>query len=286
MAARGAFFVVVGASMLGGAGCRPTDACAEPGTLCGGDPTGSWVEVDSCQDPAIADSTIAKRSYRGQPAITAGQAAPEPTSTDWCSDLVYGANGISFFMLPRDTPRIQGAYLTYQSTSPTDHGTGVYGAFVTSSDRNSIEYSATCLARFGYLPDCVQFAESFATYGASLGGVKETSCEPSGDGGCHCSYLIESDAAGTNLSGTWSSSDHVLTHFAGNMVLPSQVDYCVQGSRMTLWGHNRTNVLDFAGLRTMILDKVVCGDGRSDRGEQCDPPDGTTCDSKCQTIGP
>jgi hypothetical protein len=282
------------AAWLLAAGCRPVDACAETGPVCGGDPigvgqdTGAWIEADACQDPALVDSTIAKRAYRGQPAITAGQPPPEATTTDWCSDLVYGADGISFLMLPRDTPRIQGAYLTFQARAPgdPDHAKGLYAALVTSSDRTSIEYSRSCLERFGFSPDCVQFAQSFATYGAGLGGVKETSCEATAGAGCRCSYLIESDAAGTNLSGNWTADGGVMTLLAGNMVLPSRVDYCVQGDHMTLWGHNRTNILDFVGLRTMTLQKVVCGDGRTDRGEQCDPPDGTTCNSRCQMVAP
>ena len=277
--------VAVGTLLPAAIGCRPTDACAEAATACGGDPIGAWGEVDVCQDPALPDSTIAKRTYRGQSAVTAGQAPPEPTSTDWCSDLVYGPNGITFLLLPRDTPRILGASLRYSAAGLDDPTRGQYSALVTSSDRTSIEYSASCLERFGYAPgSCAQFGEAFAAYGVGLGGVKETTCKDSVGGGCLCSYLSESDAAGTNLSGSWSTNGHVLTHYAANMVLPSQVDYCVQGNRMTLWGHDRTNILDFAGLRTMILDKVVCGDGRVDRGEECDPPNQTTCNAMCQRI--
>jgi hypothetical protein len=279
----------VGMALLGGSGCRPTDACAEVGTACGGDPVGAWVEDSACQDPALPDMAISKRTYRGQPLVPAGQSAPEPTSTDWCSDLVWGANGISFLMLPRDTPSIQGAYLNYTvPQDATDHTMGNYGALVTSSDVATIEYSAACLERFGYSANCVQFGEAFATYGVGLGGVKETSCQDAAAGGCVCKYLIESDAAGTNLSGAWVKDPNasVLTHYAANMLLPSRVDYCVQGSQLTLWGHNRTNILDFLGLRTMVFHKVVCGDGKTDRGEQCDPPDQMTCSANCQTLTP
>src|SRR5437868_2656912 len=68
---------------LAAGACRPTDACAEPSKACGGDPTGNWVELDSCQDPALQDTAIAKRTYRNQPVVAAGVAPPEPTSTDW-----------------------------------------------------------------------------------------------------------------------------------------------------------------------------------------------------------
>jgi hypothetical protein len=280
-------FVVVGALPLIGAGCRSADACAETHSPCGGDPVGAWVELSACQDPALQDTIGAKQTYRNQPMVPAGQPPPELTSMDWCSSLeFFGANGIRFLALPRDTPRVQGAYLSYAAGDAGEHSKGLYATLITSSDRTNINYSSSCLQRFGYAPgSCAAFGEAFATYGASLGGVKETSCKDSGDGGCTCSYLIESDAAGTNLAGIWSSDGHVITHFAGNMGLPTQVDYCVQDNLMTLFGHNRTNIFDFAGLRTLILRKVVCGDGITDRGEDCDPPDQTRCSSTCQTIG-
>src|SRR5450432_776573 len=278
---------VVGVLVPFVAGCRPTDVCAETGSACGGDPVGSWAETDVCQDPTIQDKIAAKQTYFNQPLVPGGQSPPQVTSTDWCSSLQYiGTSGISFFALPRDTPAIQGAFLSYSAGSDGSHTQGLYTTLITSSDKTSINYSASCLQRFGYAPgSCADFAAAFAAYGSSLGGIKETSCQDSGDGGCLCSYLSESDAAGTDLSGIWSSDGHVITHFAGSGVLPTQVDYCVQGNQMTLWGHDRTSILNSpAGLRTLVLRKVVCGDGIVDRGEECDPPDQTTCSSTCQTI--
>jgi hypothetical protein len=268
-----------------GSGCRPVDACAETGVACGGDPVGQWIETDSCQAPALRDTGVAKRTYRGQPIVTTGQAAPEPTSTDWCADLAYGPTGITFLNLPRDPPRVLGAYLNYKADDPS-HTSGSLGALVTSSDTTQIEFSRSCLTRLGYAVDCVKFGVDFASFGTGLGGVKETSCRATDQGGCLCAYTVEADAAGSNLSGQWrkTGSGNVLTFFPSNMVLPTQVDFCVEGDRLTLWGHDRTNVLDIAGLRTMTFDRVVCGNGKVERGEQCDPPDQTTCSPSCQTI--
>jgi len=277
----------VGGLLLFGAACRPADVCAEPADACGGDPVGQWTLVDSCQDPTLPDMAIAKRTTRNQPVVTAGQPPPEPASTDWCADLVYGPSGIDFLNLPRDTPKLLGAYLSYASTDLSNpHATGSWGALVTTSDTTSIDFSRSCIERFGYSATCQQFGVDFATFGTTLGGVKETSCGDDGSGGCLCRYTIEADAAGTNLSGAWAASGSTITHFPSNMVLPSEVDFCVQGSRMTLWGHDRTSILDIAGARTMSFEKIVCGDGRVDRGEQCDPPDGVTCSDACQRIGP
>ena len=106
--------VAVGALGVFGAGCRPTDACGETSTACGGDPLGTWVEIDVCQDPALQDTIASKQTYRNQPIVPGGQPPPELTSTDWCSGLEYfGPNGIRLFALPRDTAKVQGAYLTY-----------------------------------------------------------------------------------------------------------------------------------------------------------------------------
>lgn len=269
--------------------CRPADACAENGAVCGGDPSGNWVELDACQDPALQDTAVGKRTYRNQPAVTAGAAPPEPTSTDWCADLVYRPSSISL-NLPRDTPAVRGAYLTYNSsdtiaTADADRR-GTYSVFLTSSDRSEIQVSRSCLERFGYSATCAELGVAFAAFGTSLGGVKETSCADGADGGCLCSYLSESDAAGGNLTGTFKSKGGLLTHYAGDMVLPSEVDYCVSPDRaqLTLWGQARSNILDFRGLRTLVFRRVVCGDGVVDRGEQCEPPNQPTCSATCQMI--
>jgi hypothetical protein len=275
---------IVGVSLVSGVGCRPTDACAETGEICGGDPVSQWTETDACQDPSLLDMAIAKRSYRSQPIVTAGQPPPEPTSTDWCADLAYGPTGITSLNLPRDPPGLVGAYLSFQGDDPPANTSGSYGAFVTSSDQTSIEFSQSCLTRFGFSSSCAEFGAAFAAFGSRAGGVKETSCTDASDSGCLCTYTVESDAAGSNLSGRWRRQGNVLTFFPSSMVLPTQADYCVQGNHMTLWGHDRTNVMDIAGLRTVSLDRIVCGNGKLERGEQCDPPNQTTCNSMCQTV--
>jgi hypothetical protein len=280
------------AVLLGATGCKPVDACAETGPACGGDPVGVWVENSVCQDPALRDPIAAKQSYRNQPIVPGGEQPPELTSMDWCSSLQYqGPNGIRAFALPRDTPAVQGAALSYNAASAGDHTRGNYAIQLTSSARGRITYSASCLQRFGYAPgnctnsgNATDFGKAFADYGSSLGGIKDTNCQDAGDGGCTCTYLSESDAAGIDLSGIWKADGHIITYFAGSGVLPAQVDFCVQGNQMTLWGHSRTSIFNFNGLRTMTLHRIVCGDGMIDSGEGCDPPDQKTCSPTCQKI--
>jgi len=275
-------------------GCRSVDKCAENGTPCGGNPVGQWNLASSCQDPTLPNTAITKRSYVPQPITTAGERAPEPTSTDWCADLDYEGpvQGIVHLNLPHDTPSLLGGYLYYLD----DHS---YGAFLTSTSTNSFDFSQTCITRFGYFPTCDEFNDAFTDFARLQGGTKPLAgpigadaasakfCTDDGQGGCRCDYIAESDAAGSNLTGTWDVNGTVLTHFETSMVLPSQVDFCVDGDRLTLWGHDRTNALDVVGApgaRTLAFSRIVCGNGVKEHGEDCDPPDGVTCDANCHSI--
>ena len=271
------------------AACHSVDKCAESGTPCGGNPVGQWNLASSCQDPVLANTAISKRTYLNQPITTAGEPAPESTSTDWCADLDYEgpAQGIVHLNLPHDTSSLIGGYLYYLD----DHS---YGAFITSTATGRFDFSKTCITRFGYFPTCDEFNDAFTDFARRQGGTKPVGTDPAakfctddGQGGCRCDYIAESDAAGSNLTGTWTTSGSVLTHFENTMVLPSQVDYCVDGDRLTLWGRDRTNALDVVGApgaRTLSFTRIKCGNGIKEHGEACDPPDGVTCDVNCQLI--
>jgi hypothetical protein len=265
--------IAAGIVLLFGAACAPTDKCANDGTPCGGNPTGDWTLIDSCQDPAYVPTT--QRTHLGQTIDVARTPPPEPASADWCADLKYGPSGITALNLPRDTPKILGAYLRYGADN-------TYGVFLASSATTSFEFSWSCLTRFGYSSTCAQFGEAFANYGANLGGVKNTSCQNS-ENGCRCTYTSESDAAGTNLTGTWSANGSVISHFANSMLLPSQVDFCQdRADHMTVWGRDRTNIFDIPGVRTLTLQRIVCGNGVVEHGETCEPPNTATCDATCK----
>lgn len=240
--------------------------------------------MNSCQDPTF--KLPLQRTYLGQPATSARQQPPEPASSDWCADLKYTPSGIEALNLPHDTAALAGAYLIYDGQQHT------YGAFITSRSSATVEFSARCLSRFGFFDSCELFGAALAKYGASLGGVKDTSCVPS-ELGCRCSYTSEADAAGTDLTGKWTANGAVLTHFAGTGVLPSDADFCVQGDTMTLWGHDRTVLFDTGivpakapGARTMTLKRIVCGNQVVERDEDCDPPNTPTCSATCKTITP
>jgi hypothetical protein len=273
----GAAVLVVGCGAL-----RPADSCGASGTACGGDPTGDWALVTACQDPTY--KAPLQRTYLGQMTETARQPPPDPAAADWCADLVYTPNGISMLNLPRDTPRLVGGHITYAA----DH---TYGAFITSIYDASFDFSANCLTRVGFASSCADFEIALRNFATTLGGVQNVACSGDGANGCRCAYTIESDAAGTNLTGTWAANGNIITHFANNMALPSQVDYCAQGDQLTISGHDRSIILETgtplsptAGARTMNLRRIVCGDGFVDHGEACEPPSSAGCDASCKKI--
>jgi hypothetical protein len=187
---------------------------------------------------------------------------------------VYGQSGISNLALPHDAFKLAGAYVSYASN-------GGYSAFVTSVGRATLQLSKECLSRNGVMPTCDQVTTDLKAFISSAPGVTAVGCTTSGDG-CLCGYTIESDAAGSALNGKFSVDGTVITHYAGTDVLPSKVDFCVQGDSLTLWGHERTNIMDMPGVRTLMLQRIVCGNSVVEKGEQCDPPNASTCDSDCQ----
>ena len=106
---------------LGGLGCQNDTSCAEDGTPCGGDPTGSWTLTGACRDPAFAAPV--QSTYLGQPVAQARQPVAPTTSSDWCSSVAVNAQGLSAFVFPHDTLAVSGA-----DSQITYAGDGTYQA--------------------------------------------------------------------------------------------------------------------------------------------------------------
>lgn len=260
---RRSFFAGAGCLALALAACGMDDPCAEPsGAACGGDPTGEWIVTGSCRDPAYQAPNPS--TYYGQPDPMARQPLPEPTSSDWCSDLQYSPQGgIILFTFPHDTLAIApGRPVTYDAT-------GRYATLVLTAGTGGVDLSASCLSRFAVLFQCAaadastplgtrSLTDDLAAYSASFGNYyQDIACADDGAGGCACTYTILSVPGGGGLNGRWSTQGSVLTHFADTMPLPSQADLCVSGDTMTLWGHDQTAIWDQAGLRTVTLMKTT-----------------------------
>jgi hypothetical protein len=247
------------AILAGATACGMDDPCARKGDACGGDPSGSWILTDSCRDPAFQNPEAV--TYYDQTQTMARQPPPEPTSSDWCSDLSFDTtNGLSF-MFPRDTLAFNpGGDVTYD-------GAGAYATKLLVAGSGSVDLSASCLSRlfaFQCAPadattpaDVHSLADDLTAYSIRIGVPEQNiACSDDGSGGCFCAYTIKSEPTGGGLSGRWSTQGSLLTHFGGNNLIPSQADICVTGDTMTMWGHDRTGIWDQAGLRAVTLMRV------------------------------
>jgi hypothetical protein len=232
--------------------CQPQDPCAPAGTACGGDPSGVWGVANGCREPIYQPAL--PTTYDQQPATMARQPPPEPTSSDWCSYLVYDANmgKITSFIFPHDAlPLGEGGTVTYASD-------GTFGAILSTPGYGQADLSASCLERFGAFPSCADVTTKLATFAGPDGSYHDIACSDDGGGGCLCTYRISFNPSGGSLSGRWSTSDTLLTHFSSGFRLPSQADYCVDagGGTMTLWAHDQTDLWDQPGLRTVVLQRM------------------------------
>jgi hypothetical protein len=255
--------LLVGAGCLALFACSMDDPCAEPeGAACGGDPTGLWEVVDTCRDPAWqAPDPV---TYYGQAQNMARQPPPEPTSSDWCSYLLYDPmKGITQFLFPYDTLEIASGSVSY-------NGAGLYAGLLSTMGKGSVGISASCLTRFAVIsqcapldpaapaPDLRSVTDDLAAYSVTLGSpFQNIACADDGSGGCHCTYDIASEPSGGGMAGRWSTQGALLTHFASTKLIPSQADLCVAGDAMTIWGHNRAWIWGTAGLRTVRLMRTT-----------------------------
>ena len=241
--------------------CAMDDPCAPQGDACGGDPSGAWSVMDSCRDPAYANPEAV--TYYGQTQNMARQPPPEPTSSDWCSYLIYDPNqGITQFTFPHDTLGIRTGRVTYD-------GVGTYAVLLSTIGMGTVDISAACLTRFSVHFQCAaadastpagvrSVSDDLTTYSVGLGSPEQNIvCVDDGSEGCFCGYDIASEPSGGGLSGRWSTQGSLLTHFAGTKLIPQQTDVCVSGDTMTIWGHNRAAIWDQAGLRTVTLQRMM-----------------------------
>jgi hypothetical protein len=254
--------LLLGAGCLALFACRMDDPCAAPeGAACGGDPSGQWSVTSTCRDPAYQSPEAV--TYYGQTQNMARMPPPEPTSSDWCSYLLYDpVRGITQFTFPYDTLAIASGQVTYTSV-------GTYAALLSTLGNGSVGISASCLSRFGVTFQCGPIdpaappagvrsvTDDLTAFSVTLGSpFQKIGCVDDGSGGCRCGYEIASEPSGGGLAGRWSTQGALLTHFASTKLVPSQADLCVTGDTMTIWGHDRAWIWGAPGLRTVTMTRA------------------------------
>jgi hypothetical protein len=247
------------------AGCQSEDLCAESGTPCGGDVVGVWDIVNSCRDPSYAPPL--PLTYLSQPVGTAREPPTELTSGPWCSYLEFqpgrpAGQKVVNFIFPYDTLGVAGGTFTYESdgtfrglmsTSLCPAPPSMSDAAPTPGCVASMELSASCMTQFGGHPSCSELQAELIQYAASQPSFRDIECADGADHGCRCNYTVSFEGA---YGGAWRTSGSRLTHSDNSHRLPSQVDYCVSGDTMTMWGSNRTSILDRpAGIRMLTFKK-------------------------------
>jgi hypothetical protein len=232
--------------------------------------------VDACRDPVFAAPLPV--TYYQQPVQMARQPTPAMASSDWCSSLVLGNvmgnTGATNFIFPHDTLGVTGGRITYTSEDPQNKQFGTYQAVVDTLGTGAIDLSEACLARMGVSLSCDMVAAALTSFAAVKQGdpgvpcndsinqpavcqfffsYKNITCTAIAGSACHCSYGVSFSGA---LKGRWTRTGALLTHSDASRMLPSQADYCVQGSdSMILRGHDRTSILDQPGVRTLSLQR-------------------------------
>ena len=224
--------LLLGGGCLALLACRMDDPCAAARATRAAATQRDVERVDSCRDPAYQSPEAV--TYYGQTQNMARQPPPEPTSSDWCSYLIYDpVQGITQFTFPHDTLAVRTGPVTYD-------GVGSYAALLSTIGNGSVDIS-------GELPDPLLrhfqcgaarrvdagghpfgHRRSHGPMRSALGSPEQNIvCVDDGSRGCFCSYDIASEPSGGGLSGRWSTQGALLTHFAGTKLIPSQADLCV-----------------------------------------------------------
>jgi hypothetical protein len=231
---------------LGLTACQSQDPCAPTSTPCGGNPVGDWTVVAGCREAVYTPPLPI--TYDNQPATMSRQPPPEPTSSDWCSNLLLKADGtIQNFTFPHDT------LFTNPGTLVRYGDNGAYSVSLSLSGAGHVDLSATCLQRFGSVPSCDDLTTRLDAIAPGQG-IDKIACSSDGDNGCLCTYEILPVPGGGSATGSFSVSGSVITHFdTANLQTPTQADFCADPSSgtLTLWGHDQTDLWNSPGLRRL-----------------------------------
>ena len=227
------------------AGCAPEHVCEELSS-CGGNLEGTWVNDASCRDDLHRGQPPS--SIRSQPTTPAGEVPPEPSSTDWCSGIVFDNDGsIRRFVPWRPLLPIAEAKLEY-TRGDAVFVEGRYDFAVLYSGQPEFDLSPRCLTQHGTHLTCEELGPALEESQKVDADISNFQCAQLADGGCRCTYDVLSFGGS---SGTWDSGDDIVHHFGDNRGPISRANYCVQGDTMEMSGSSLGYLFNEPGLRTM-----------------------------------
>ena len=264
------------------------DGTCSDGPICGGNPTGTWDVVGSCQYAADAiDQPFSPREQVQipQPPVLTSSPVAATTNGDWCSRLYYSPidvpatslnSKVLTVDLPHLAPGLAGGQVSFNSATSTTPPS--YQVSLSFASSNATHFTPQCIQFGGATPTCGELAinlqQFYVTKAGSNGqGVMQAptftgiACNTASDGGCDCTYDYQ--IALTDF-GTWQAvgntiseaSDLAAYQYNGQPAAASQqptkaqlASFCQTGDTLTLSGYNGSSLSSAPGLRVLSLSK-------------------------------
>ncbi|HEX3850980.1 MAG TPA: hypothetical protein VHW01_08440 [Polyangiaceae bacterium] len=264
------------------------DGSCTDGAICGGDPSGSWDVVGSCQYAAdTIDQQFSPREQiqTPQPPVLTDSPVAATTNGDWCSRLYYSPTDVDpmhpnskvlVVDLPHPAPPLAGGQISFNNASgSTPANYQVSLSFATSS---STHFTVQCVQFGGASPSCGDLATNLQQFYVSKAGVNaqgmmqapsfaNIACNAASDGGCDCSYDYKVTLTDV---GTWQGLGNVISEagdpgaylYNGQPAAASQeptkallASFCRAGNTLSLSGYDGSFISGAPGLRVLSLSE-------------------------------
>jgi hypothetical protein len=242
-------------------GCPTVDATGDPAQILSGS---SWTLDNACA-----------ASY------------DRVQSGDWCSQLVYDANGVRMAILGHGTlvplkGDDQNGMPNTGITFAQDPNTTlpIYNSTLTFEGPGATTFPGACLRAYGAEPTCDDLIAGLNTYLGDNFGAQQSyrlgvvlpyypndvipqpyyynfDCLPLGsDGGsgdgCRCTYTVRLVVPD---KGTWVVNGGMLSLFSVSDALPYDNDFATAGTQLQMVGHAGLDLMGQPGLRTLVFAK-------------------------------
>jgi hypothetical protein len=266
------------------AGCSTSPHCPEL-VSCGGDlMSGAKDNLGQLESEWVASADgacmeqiqlpVQPISLQQQPARPAGKKQVGNATVDWCSSLVVKPDGSLGF---------QGFFpiIPMKTVILTLSADGTYNAHFTQFAPQKMNFSAACRAAQGINETCQELGRHIKEAIAAESNVTNMRCYDIEDEGCECAYELK---LLNSLPGTWATSGSRVTFYDNSLAPspPATADFCAQGERLTMTGHDGAQLLGRAALRTLELHHPTCGDGIQSHQLH---EEGVDCGGECPPCG-
>jgi hypothetical protein len=279
---------LVFALLAAACGGKGREGICSDGAVCGGDPTGTWDVVGSCQYPAAAiDQPFSPREQvqTPQPPVLTDSPVAATTNGDWCSRLYYSPTDVDAMHpnskvlavdLLHAAPGLVGGQISFNKS--TGSAPASYQVSLSFAEASSTHFTSRCIQFGGATPTCGELATNLEQFYVTTASVNaqgvmlppaftNITCNASTDGGCDCTYNYQ--IALTDV-GTWQTLGTVISEasdlgayqYNGQPAAASQqptktqlASFCRAGNTLSLSGYDGSFVSSAPGLRVLSLSE-------------------------------